>query len=471
MDRKEALALAQKLNELGRYDLSDKLLADPDKFDFSQLENSPEFTEKYKNIYDFLGDKERALVDLYRDLDGKLPSKARLAAFQKKHPDISESEVKAWFDQTNKYVEYYKQERAEAAGRVRREREIRDLGFFRDLLTSDYSKRRYIDDPQTSVLSSKLFGGKGEFNPYTTEGARDIRDEILGGVGAILDVVPTPIASDVWGGPLVRGLRDAAHLDEPYKPKSPIQDMFMDVGINYGTNFLPTALVRKFAKGTRGTAKASTYFGDAARAADVELRKEAVDRSLKMLDELLTKNPNIDNVTLKNAVESLPDSDLKAGILGDIASGKSVAEAVVDWRSKMSTAMNTDVVKMRQAKAAKDGTVPTATTQLEKDIAFKPRLGRVQNVLKFGIKSEQPVVSGAAKVIGHKKVTHTSDEDSGTIAMLKEKNDRFWRAGFAPKAVEGDPLWEAYKEWAAENGVERKEDTYDKWQKRLGGKK
>ena len=33
----------------------------------------------------------------------------------------------------------------------------------------------------------------------------------------------------------------------------------------------------------------------------------------------------------------------------------------------------------------------------------------------------------------------------------KQTEPRFWSAGFKPKKMEGDPLWEAYKEWYFDN--------------------
>jgi hypothetical protein len=38
-------------------------------------------------------------------------------------------------------------------------------------------------------------------------------------------------------------------------------------------------------------------------------------------------------------------------------------------------------------------------------------------------------------------------EEKEMIDALKAREARFWEAGFKPKKVEGDPLWEAYSEW------------------------
>jgi hypothetical protein len=51
--------------------------------------------------------------------------------------------------------------------------------------------------------------------------------------------------------------------------------------------------------------------------------------------------------------------------------------------------------------------------------------------------------------------TATIEVDPATIDEIKEREGRFWEAGFAPKKAEGQPLWEAYRSWYVDKyGIE-----------------
>lgn len=151
------------------------------------------------------------------------------------------------FDETvanmSKYWEDEKRAREYNASRKRREKEINDANIISPWsLASEYSKQRYIDDPNASI-----FGKEGKFNPYSKEGQDEIRDVSLGLFGAALDAVPG--VGGVVGGPAVRLARDIYHSesDSPYKKDLETigKNALTDVGFNVGTNYLPTAILRR----------------------------------------------------------------------------------------------------------------------------------------------------------------------------------------------------------------------------------
>ena len=220
--------------------LAQEFHKDPEKFMKEGpkiLEGYSSYTDKYRNFYEFIGDRNKPLRDLYDDLKGDMPSGARILSFKKKHPDISEQEIVDYFNKTNQYKKQYEQEREEEAGRIRRSREINEeWSLPKKLLTSDYEQERYIRDPQSASFGKESAGILG-----SSLGSK--LDLATGALAAGADFVPGPIAAGV--GPAIRFSRDVAHVasDSPYR-KSGSQiaaDLAADLGTNYAAFGLANA--------------------------------------------------------------------------------------------------------------------------------------------------------------------------------------------------------------------------------------
>ena len=85
-----------------------------------------------------------------------------------------------------RYREDNKRAKEYSEGRARREKEIKDAGVFSPwTLASDYSKQRYIDNPDNP--DNSIFGKEGKFNPYSTEGQEELSDLAFGAFGAAGD--------------------------------------------------------------------------------------------------------------------------------------------------------------------------------------------------------------------------------------------------------------------------------------------
>lgn len=204
------------------------------------------------------------------------------------------------------------------AGRERRAKEIKEAGLLSLwTLASDYSKQRYIDDPDASI-----FGKEGDFNPLSTQGQDELRDVILGGFGAVGDVLPG--VGGILIGPGFRAGRDVANYGGRYGKDvgTIINDVGTDALFNAGTQLLPTTVLRTTGKLGKGGAKtaggkiADAAF-DASKILDMAAEDKAIRESLKNAGWLGIDNSGKAAVGLLNAKDAakkiarMPDSPLK----------------------------------------------------------------------------------------------------------------------------------------------------------------
>ena len=318
MKDEEIETMVNKIGEVAPDQVAN-FLANPEAFDYSVLEGYSDFTDKYRNVADFVGDKAGIKATIWQDFGGKFPTDARFQSLQEKYPWLNKEELKEWFDKTNEFKKFYDDEADKEAQKNLRKREVQDWGW-RDIIASDYEKQRYVEDP-----NSALFGEQApELGdaPETRWGATG--DLVTGGAGAIADALPGVGKSLI--GPGIRLGRDVTHkiVDSPYqKDWTQIgKDAFTDVGTNLGAAILFNA--RKGARLASGAAdKDVKYALEAARetehiksglpqvAEHMHLPSQAeIDfyRSAKL------PYPSSDRA-LRNAVKDIPESDLKNELL------------------------------------------------------------------------------------------------------------------------------------------------------------
>jgi len=346
--------ITQRINKLAEIDpeLVPVFLKDPDNFDYSQLEGYTAFTDKYKNVADFTGDKAKILSDLYQQMDGQYPSDARLLSIQQQYPFINAAELKDWFDKTNAYKAEYEAEREAIANRKKREQEVKDWGW-RDFIASDYEKQRYVDDPNAALFGEQAPDvGKA---PETRWGAAgDLATGIAAGAA---DVAPLPFGAQIWAGPAIRAARDIGHKvsDSPYKKDlSDIgTDAIKDMSFNLGAAFLANAKrgariaslasdpkvgealaiadeTRNIQKGIQDVAPYATYPKDAADVA----------KGMKSDAELYT------------AVHNMPESELKNELIPLVSNftNRPINRAAINEQfAKYSLEANPTAIKMNKA--------------------------------------------------------------------------------------------------------------------------
>lgn len=412
--------------------------------------------------------------------------------------DFSDVPRKQFDEALNKMRTYYDQfvsEQDKEAGRNRRKKEVEDWGIIRSALSSDYEKQRYIDNPDAAI-----FGDEGNGKWYNKGEA--VSDLLYGISGAVGDAVPG--AGSVILGPAARAARDLHHYigDSKYqKSGTDIRNSIAaDIGLSAGTFALPNfRLVQR----VMGKALPEVPKAVAARDAIVE---EAGKIRAGLETPIAGTNYNLVNIIDNTAeglqrgeremlyrqlVEDMPESYVKSDLyklLGD-RGGLDWAQARKIMENARATVSAAETIPgrelLRSTKAY--GNFPPAVTDvptypgqkpITNDVGAKLYETRAEPLDPLTIKilsvrepttaelkkdARRKMIEGAfnkgssaaanwiatgtnARGKGKPERVRTTEEKE-TIDAIKAHEARFWEAGFKPKKVEGDPLWEAYAEW------------------------
>lgn len=293
--------MANKIGEVAPH-LVAVFLRNPEGFDYSLLEGESDFTDKYRNLSEFIGDKNKLLSDLYSSQDGKTPSSARIASFREKHPDISEEDIKNWFEKTNKYKAMYEGEAKAEGARNKRGQEVKDWSTLKSLITSDYEKQRYIDTPEQA-----LFGKDApEIGEAKNTRWGSIGDLAAGVTAGAVDLLPSKFL--VLAGPLIRAARDEAHVlsDSPYSKSQ--GKIWGTAAADAAANLLTLGL----ANYRRANRVASNLANPAAA---VEMERQNIRRGIELMDKMPTATRN----NMHALINSMPSSPLKTALTKDMA--------------------------------------------------------------------------------------------------------------------------------------------------------
>lgn len=391
------------------------------------------------------------------------------------------------FDEAlNKMRDYYNQfvsEQEKEAGRIRRQKEVKDWGLVKQALTSDYEKQRYIDDPEAALFGEEAPSiGSAENTRWGS-----MADLGLGAAGAAADALPG------WGslaGPVIRVGRDVGHrvTDSPYQKSSEdiVKDAIADMALTASTAWMPNfrrekrmvenALPEAMGRRMKLNREAENIHKG------VELLNKVVNGDLSALEKEF--GPEKLNRYFRETVQELPDSYLKQDLLPLVNQTNidwNLAKAIVnDYKVKhlLAAAPNgSDAVhaildqNMPFPKASdkvivgKDGKLryfetPDTYDKLTMDIYNAKPLPPLQQKLMKPATALNEVLRGdvggaaiqltktATGARSPKKAERVRTvEDQMAINRIKAQEERFWEAGFKPNKVEGDPLWEAYSEW------------------------
>lgn len=456
MSNEELQKLYNKLEEID-YNLAAGLYKAKDPYQYLRdiepsLEGNSSYTDVYSNLDDFIGDRNTRLAKFYNSLNGKKPSASRLNSFLDKNSDITAEDVNTWFDKTNEYKEYYKQEREKEAGKVRRKKEIeKDWSLMNKLLSSDYEKQRYIEDPQSAIFGKEAPGFIG-----SSAGAKA---DLITGLGAgAADVVTSPIPPlNALAGPTIRAGRDIAHVasDSPYQ-KDPLT-----IATDFGTDVVFNAGTAALANAKRGARILSSLSTPEVRSAyELSSITDDIMNGLKKLPAASNSQE------FAYAVRNLPDSPLKQDLLSTFnKNGKLVDDVAADNIIKQ---YSRDVKTVWQnahniSLTGTNANMPNHSSYLTQVLTTPKPQGALQKVeygamrgmnkLNLGWPGTIAFETGRTSIgRGSKPELQPQIEEFETKKNnYKQTEPRFWSAGFKPKKMEGDPLWEAYKEWYFDN--------------------
>lgn len=377
--------------------------------------------------------------------------------YEKSFKDVPKEQFDETVANMSKYWEDEKRTREYTAGKKRREKEVKEWPWWKNMLASDYAKQRYINEPEKSIFSDEgAWYNKGD----------DISDLAYGIAGAAGDVLP---GYGLLVGPATRAARDIHHkvADSPYQKEwSDIaQDAATDAVVNASVDFLPN-LRRYTNMAKRGSADSpiSTVMN---LEDDVKNIREQVD----FIDNLFTG----DNYTeLQRQIKKLPESNFKTDLQKYVADPRhidedGIAETVAKWRDATDYMLDEDKSKIidyaRQdidKKAKLVGADELFENPLTQRMIFAPELTDKQKLAKTivrGVETAAQKGGPALKELDTFKgrgSTPNADEDTLVKDWYKQNYARDWllKKPFKPKEDPNDLKWQAYVELRKENNLE-----------------
>lgn len=370
------------------------------------------------------------------------------------YPDLTFKDFKKKVEASKNFWDDEKRAREYNAGKVRREREVKDWPWYKNMIASDYSKQRYINEPEKS-----LFSDEGEW--YNK--GEDISDVSLGALGLAGDLIP---GAGIVVGPAARAARDVRHKaeDSPYqKDWSSIgTDFVQGAASNAAFEVLPNA--RRYT-GMLKRSNKNTPVEQVMRLDDDvnELRKQ-----VDFIDNRFTGENYVD---LINDVHNLPEGAFKNEMLEHIKDIRNIDEdAIAETISKYRDISNywltkegrqvIDAAKQDVNKTAKlEGADNLFTEPTTQRMILAPKLTKTEAAKKavadaftknINAKTGAAVLKGSDTVVKGRDTGVETDKFNLAKDWYKQNYARDWKLGFKPNEKEGDPLWEAYIEWKKE---------------------
>jgi len=413
-----------------------------------------------------------------------------------KFDDVPDKDFNEGLAKMKEYYDRYIAEREEGFLKKQRQKEAeQSINPF----WSEYSRARYVDDPDAS-----MWGDQGSFNPYSTEGQNEIADNLLGISGAVGDFMPSMIGS-TFVGPSVRALRDVLNYSRgTYAPdtKMDIAKSFLgDVAANAGVNYLPTAIINRGVQATGNVGKVMKWVDAPLEVAKNDATGKLLKESLDQVKKARDAN-KLNFLAYKKLVSHLPDSEVKTILSKQIAeqemkaakeAGYSENALVNNLKAKDATkvkldeliqAIDPEVIEANKKIFANPKSYEKEREELLRKLSernpkeslknssliggnnepllryvdarmVEPTLTRGQELFKKAYVGAQDIAPGLVRVLTTPDRKVVKPEDRELLEEIKRQNERFWKAGFEPRRVDGDPLWEAYSEWEAVHKKEK----------------
>lgn len=413
---------------------------------------------KWERMRDYFGssDKENPFNKNQNQLN---------AVWQKEFSDIPKETFMSDIKKMSDSWESEKRAREYNAGRVRREREIKDASpFSKWALASDYSKQRYINEPEKSVFSDEgKWYNKGD----------DIRDVALGGLGLAGDFIPG-VGAVV--GPVARGVRDYSNYDTPYGHsveeigKERANDLAAFGGAAWLQNF------RKMKRMAGGLGKELPLVGDVINSDAINfttnatregLAKIQAAKNIKEIDDILKNMPQNSftaDITSKlndfkgwgdpEAVKALETEikNMAKNNAGEFYTSFEKNAPKNIWELKKPLNESTPEVNkvLREEGANTKNILGTQSKHgdVAKDLALQPNVGKFGQVVRdVGLPAYRIGEQGVQKRITSQYEGTPKDKDRILKDWYIKNYARDWDMGFKPNEKSGDPLWEAYKEY------------------------
>lgn len=466
-----------------------QIMNDAANMDFNSFVNKwddflMEHSEGWSNTRPSDKDIYTRIREAYGSSDSKnpfnIPENYSDEIYESKFKDVPKAEYDKALQAMSKHWETEKKAREYESGRYNRAKEVKEGGP-KWWLASEYSKNRYINEPEKSLfngdnglrLGMTKWGNTPKLGdvvegPLLNKGD-DIRDVMLGGAGLAGDFLP---GGKALVGPIIRGYRDYENYNTPYGKS--LDDIGKERTLDLGT-FLGAAWLANFRKGKRiasGAGKDIPVLGDVMKNAEFT---EGIKDTNKSLGILTMTN---DLTTAKNAIEAMPDNSIKGRLLKEFGDFHQYgnAEAEGAFMERLRTIANAEIKDLNMYTITKEGSNfrPVNTEELGVNVQglytspqravgekaaiknadikqaarFTPEVGPVGAFVRDkALPLERTLEQGAAKRLSTQYEADVKDKDRKLKDWYIKNYARDWELGFKPNEKEGDPLWEAYKEY------------------------
>lgn len=386
--------------------------------------------------------------------------------------DVPKEEFERVLKQMKDNYEYEVNLRKQETGKKRRQMEVegkwirepeRNWSTLDRILSSDYEKQRYIDDPKSAIFGYEAPGFMG-----SSAGAK--ADLISGIAGGVTDVAtaPWPILN-TFAGPAIRFGRDVAHkYDSPYqKDWSDIGlDAFKDVGLNASAAILAnTRTLSRMASRVSNPNVKSAY--------ELSITADNIKKGLSTLP-----TPS-NSQEFAYAIRNMPDSPLKQELISTIGGNKIVDEVAAEEIIKKYSRDVKDIWKSANElvmSGTVQGKLPPHTSFMEQVLTTPKPTGFGQKLEYGALRGIDKLNVGAPGTIAFEGSYNLSGRGSNPqTVMNQEREDNFERAknayrmnnevnwerfgdSFKPSKIEGSPAWAAYEEWYFEKYGKYPED-------------
>ena len=402
------------------------------------------------------------------------------ATWQNDFSDIPYEQYRKDIESNKQFWEDERRARDYEAGKKLREREVKNWPLWKNIVASDYAKQRYINEPEKSLFNGdntlRLGMTKWGETPKlgdVLEGSllnkgEDISDLAYGAAGAAGDALP---GYGTFAGPAVRAMRDVQHkvTDSPYQKEwSDIgQDVLSDAAINFGVEYMPTAILNRGRRAGKNIGKSDEVLSDYAAEMNFAQRQQANDAAF----EYLRKNEGMfdDARVAQIRVNSMPESDIKNDIVKLVNSDDYSKRQLLKYMDAYEKA-NKEGINAYRYVTANSTTRPNKrmkTADLgDNTIDFfksKERLmGLPESKLRTSVAKLStkyaPAGQTVVKEIDTAKGRGSQPEVDTQLVKewYKQNYARDWSLDkpFKPNKKEDDPLWEAYVEFRKEHGLE-----------------
>lgn len=467
--------IAEALNNIDQ-ELTNQFINAEDKYKWLRdmaptLEGYTDFTDNFKNIEDFIGDRNTRLMNFYKDQNGNKPTEARMQSFLEKNSDISAKDVNDWFDKTNYWKEYETKVREQEAGKIRRQLEVegrligedrkKNWGFLQNILASDYAKQRYINEPETALIGAEA-PAIGKAPRTRTAAALDIG---AGALGAAADFVP-PIW---WAGPAIRAGRDIAY----YGSGSPYAKDLKEIGASAGMDFGINRAARMLPNARREVRIANKNLTqEAARTAQAEALMGNISKDLEKINGQVLLGT--DDAALTNIIESMSESPMKDDLMALVRQSNlsrpinrdAVSKVIANYQVQTPKAIQDYARMLKRGEA----TVSPKSAGFYKDAKALNQISTSKAYEELGLKDKASYLynklankfnTGAIGQVGIQQGYNITGRGVGAVKydnyeeferqkeMMKQLHSKDWLtfgSAFAPAKRDGDPAWEAYKE-------------------------